>query len=717
MNKSIMCIALFAIIAVSFLIFRLPSVSGSEVIGFCTDLGSKSFDCRINEGLTNLVVKEIGVNSNSQRYAIVNAFDGLIEATYTLYAGNIVNMGKVDGSSFELFVVSVDEDSVSFGPAENYGILVDFPARFCADLGSKSFDCKLNEGLTNLVVKEIGVNANSQRYAIVNAFDDLIEATYTLYAGNIVNIGKVDGSSFDLYVVSVDEDSVSFGQAESNERKVVNYEQVTDMNESNNDEIQINTSNNISTFKIAFVILGRSQADVSVENFNKVNEIKEEFRRNFEYATYGLATADVSYPVKIIIDDGNLMNPEKTEFFRDMIGAKFLETNPDEFDFIIAFADFRKDASSQMDSLTVYSDVLGIGKDYAVRTDLKTDIYKYENEGLKTNRLRSIVYWSTPVELEFLNIDSSSGLLHEIGHHWGVFVGSDFSAGKLVDLGISTLRNGADERYSINILSESNVEFIFYSLKNSSKKYFFVQIGEDFVVPKGFFNNERAYNFKLQEINLQDNSVTVATYLIPSSIEIKQDNMHFYPGLESSYLTGTPMNSHHWIANGDGTYRRVYDETIRLRYHPFQLYFMGLFTRDNFDFNKKFWTYDAGTASLGYNFENATPYKQVSINDIIAETGERKVVSFDDVSSVGLTDEISLNGISCSDGCLINETCLPYGYRLSELFCSREGMIIQKAVGTKCENNFECSSNLCADSKCTKRGIWKRIKNWLSGLG
>ncbi len=105
-----------------------------------------------------------------------------------------------------------------------------------------------------------------------------------------------------------------------------------------------------------------------------------------------------------------------------------------------------------------------------------------------------------------------------------------------------------------------------------------------------------------------------------AKLEIIQQNIHFYRGLESPYETGTPMNADYWVNNNDGTYRRENKIGIE-RYHPFELYFMGLLPEAEYD--TKFQIYDAGIPGANMNFTNAVPYKQVSVNDIIKVEGKR----------------------------------------------------------------------------------------------
>ena len=96
--------------------------------------------------------------------------------------------------------------------------------------------------------------------------------------------------------------------------------------------------------------------------------------------------------------------------------------------------------------------------------------------------------------------------------------------------------------------------------------------------------------------------------------------VHFYGGLESPYETGSLMYANYFIPNGDGTFKRENDETGIKKYHPFMLYFMGLLPKS--EYSTKYQIYDQGPG--GANADNATPYKKVSVNDIIAVEGERK---------------------------------------------------------------------------------------------
>lgn len=56
----------------------------------------------------------------------------------------------------------------------------------------------------------------------------------------------------------------------------------------------------------------------------------------------------------------------------------------------------------------------------------------------------------------------------------------------------------------------------------------------------------------------------------------------------------------------------------------------------------------------------------------------------------------------CLNGCLLNNVCYPIGFRDDLNYCSGESFSfhLQKNENDKCNNNFECKSNLCLDQKC-----------------
>ena len=73
--------------------------------------------------------------------------------------------------------------------------------------------------------------------------------------------------------------------------------------------------------------------------------------------------------------------------------------------------------------------------------------------------------------------------------------------------------------------------------------------------------------------------------------------------------------------------------------------------------------------------------------------------------------------VSSCDTCLYGDACVPIGYRTPDDYCSlQNGFVSQKESGSYCNNNFECSSNLCLDSQCVEQGFLDRLLEFLRRL-
>jgi hypothetical protein len=82
-------------------------------------------------------------------------------------------------------------------------------------------------------------------------------------------------------------------------------------------------------------------------------------------------------------------------------------------------------------------------------------------------------------------------------------------------------------------------------------------------------------------------------------------------------------------------------------------------------------------------------------------------------------DSCSGSPIACRheehDGCPLAATCVPYGTRSASTFCSlNKTMVTQKDNNAFCDNNYECVSNVCVNSKCITPGVIQRFLDWLA---
>ena len=71
----------------------------------------------------------------------------------------------------------------------------------------------------------------------------------------------------------------------------------------------------------------------------------------------------------------------------------------------------------------------------------------------------------------------------------------------------------------------------------------------------------------------------------------------------------------------------------------------------------------------------------------------------------------------CRSGCILEDKCYPFGFRKNEKYCSGEiNWEEQKQGDESCDNNFECSSNVCVAGECVSQGLLEKIIAWFKKL-
>jgi len=103
------------------------------------------------------------------------------------------------------------------------------------------------------------------------------------------------------------------------------------------------------------------------------------------------------------------------------------------------------------------------------------------------------------------------------------------------------------------------------------------------------------------------------------------------------------------------------------------------------------------------------------------DCGEREVCISGEcvsVSSSGTILPIDLiNESSCKSECPLNGKCYPLGYRKSGKYCSDNYEFVEERGNDEsCENNFECTSNVCINNKCVDAGLWQKFLNWFKNI-
>ncbi len=96
----------------------------------------------------------------------------------------------------------------------------------------------------------------------------------------------------------------------------------------------------------------------------------------------------------------------------------------------------------------------------------------------------------------------------------------------------------------------------------------------------------------------------------------------------------------------------------------------------------------------------------ISLGDYIAEKTP-------DLGQEFVDDNLDEQFIRC-DGCLdAKDNCIPISVRIGDLYCDIDKEFKdQLKENALCNNNYECSSNLCIDNQCIESGLFKKILNW-----
>lgn len=91
---------------------------------------------------------------------------------------------------------------------------------------------------------------------------------------------------------------------------------------------------------------------------------------------------------------------------------------------------------------------------------------------------------------------------------------------------------------------------------------------------------------------------------------------------------------------------------------------------------------------------------------------ERPLIEPDETNKIiEVPDEI-ISNYDCK-GCKDNDKCYFFGYRKAKEYCSDKGSFVEQAKEeTTCDNNFECSSNVCISGQCISEGLIQKILNW-----
>lgn len=80
-------------------------------------------------------------------------------------------------------------------------------------------------------------------------------------------------------------------------------------------------------------------------------------------------------------------------------------------------------------------------------------------------------------------------------------------------------------------------------------------------------------------------------------------------------------------------------------------------------------------------------------------------------------DKSNDSSLLCKDSCPLDNKCYPFGYRKEGKFCSDSGAFNEQLKeDSSCDNNFECSSNVCVNSKCISSSLIEKVIGWFKSL-
>jgi len=152
--------------------------------------------------------------------------------------------------------------------------------------------------------------------------------------------------------------------------------------------------------------------------------------------------------------------------------------------------------------------------------------------------------------------------------------------------------------------------------------------------------------------------------------------------------------------------------------------FGGMMLNQIGDFNPPSFNHLSMALECCFPKNSSSDCKQFSekFKNLPADVNPYFKVSYDQSSQCynGETTEVPANtseiNISPCNGCEQDNKCYPIGYIKSGSYCSDSGQFVSQIGIGSCKNNFECSSNLCINSKCISQSFWQKVLDFLRNL-
>ena len=154
-------------------------------------------------------------------------------------------------------------------------------------------------------------------------------------------------------------------------------------------------------------------------NVEKIEILKQEFPKRYSFATRGLASIDMNWPTALITDNGYLtaINNDGNRELTNEATFAFFEENPDIFDYIFIFTNFKSMYGNQRaEYISVSNHVSGIG------ITQRRGAHTFGSTG----KLKGVVLMGDIKGYELTNSSELSSVLnlmvHEVAHSFGAYV-------------------------------------------------------------------------------------------------------------------------------------------------------------------------------------------------------------------------------------------------------------------------------------------------------
>jgi len=109
--------------------------------------------------------------------------------------------------------------------------------------------------------------------------------------------------------------------------------------------------------------------------------------------------------------------------------------------------------------------------------------------------------------------------------------------------------------------------------------------------------------------------------------------------------------------------------------------------------------------------------KEISGLNVYLKNTDETNLKFSAVLKLSLATTSGGEEVACDNGCSLDGNCYPYNNRKPENYCAVGGIwLTQSADGATCDNNFECSSNICISGQCVEGTLIQKILNWFRNL-